>query len=120
MKCPGCPSPGDHCLGESIPRLCELARTRPDYRGYLGRHVARVRADKVELRDALAAVSGCPARGSPLPTSLQAECGCGELTECRDGHGSIPGRVNLRECLSCVIGRAPGSAPADQDASTFA
>jgi hypothetical protein len=50
----------------------------------------------------LALVVACPDRGSTLPHSLQLECGCGELTACRLGKGTFPGRVKLVDCLACV------------------
>jgi hypothetical protein len=50
----------------------------------------------------LALVRECPDRGGVLPVSLQPECGCAELTECRRGRGRRPGRVTLDECLECV------------------
>lgn len=49
----------------------------------------------------LALISSCPDRGSVLPHTLQPECGCAELTECRAGKGSKPGTVTLAECLAC-------------------
>lgn len=53
------------------------------------------------LRD----VARCPDRGGVLPHSLQPECGCSELNECRAGRGSTPGRVTLDDCLLCAAGR---------------
>jgi hypothetical protein len=49
------------------------------------------------------AVNACPFRGPVLPLSLQDDCGClgKELSECRSGRGTIPGRVTLRDCLKC-------------------
>ena len=51
----------------------------------------------------LARVHACPDRGSVLPVSMQDECGCQgkELSECRKRKGKHPGRVTLRDCLSC-------------------
>ena len=56
------------------------------------------------IRAMLARVNVCPHRGSVLPLSLQSQedCRCGEVSECRTGQGTIPGRVTLRECLACV------------------
>ena len=106
-RCDACThSPATPCIGERLPRLCTL----PDYYGYL---VAmpdpgwRPPTDPTELgpepvpnlRDAVLA---CPDRGDVLPVSLQPECGGGgELSECRAGKGTVPGRVTLRDCLNC-------------------
>jgi hypothetical protein len=66
----------------------------------------------VELRDVLASVASCPHRGGVLPVSLQPECGCAELTECRAGKGTIKGVVALGDCLACeVTRRARGGEP---------
>ena len=51
----------------------------------------------------LDAVAACPDRGPVLGVSFQAECGCGELTGCRAGRGSVPGRVTLDDCLICRV-----------------
>jgi hypothetical protein len=111
MKCASCPTSGEPsvCLGESVPRLCVLARTRADYRQQLAR-VAReahttARPCTAELSDVLAAVAACPDRGGILAASLQPECGCSELTECLAGRGAIPGQVSLQDCLSCAVRR---------------
>lgn len=50
------------------------------------------------------AVNACLDRGPVLPLSLQPAGCCGpgpEVSECRAGKGSIPGRVTLRDCLAC-------------------
>ncbi len=106
MKCPTCPVIRADCLGEVVPRLCELARDRGDFRRLL---VARaLEADPpqptpvVASRRALDLVASCPDRGPVLPISLQPECGCAELSGCRAGRGTAPGRVTLRDCLACV------------------
>jgi hypothetical protein len=54
----------------------------------------------IALRDA---VNDCPDRGSILPISQQADCGCQgrELTECRAGKGPVAGRVTLQDCFAC-------------------
>ena len=39
----------------------------------------------------IAAVAACPDRGGSLPVSVQPECGCAELYECRAGQGGDPG-----------------------------
>jgi hypothetical protein len=57
---------------------------------------------RTSLASELAKVAACLRRGPVLPHSLQAECGCAELTECREGRGVHPGRVTLRDCLACV------------------
>ena len=110
MRCETCPVRGAACLGESVPRLCVLARTRGDYRRQLTRLAEEALAGgaeprRLDLREVLAVVSGCPERGPVLPPTLQPECGCSELTECRAGRGEYPGRVTLQDCLSCVAGR---------------
>jgi hypothetical protein len=48
-------------------------------------------------------VMKCPDRGGVLPLSMQDDCGCRnkELSECRVGRGTIPGRVTLSDCLTC-------------------
>ena len=53
------------------------------------------------------AVNACPDRGSVLPHTEQADCGClgVEWTECRAGRGSTSGKVTLRECLACQTAR---------------
>src|SRR4051812_11131451 len=111
MKCMLCPveAPGATCLGESVPRLCVLAETRADYR----RRLAELAYDEalttsnhpLELSDVLGAVSTCIDRGAVLPASLQPECGCAELTECRAGRGSVAGRVTLQDCIACLVKR---------------
>ena len=102
-KCPTCPVTEGACLGQSVPRLCHLAGIREDYRRLL---IERARggepAPASEVPDVLGLVSACPHRGPVLPLRDQPECGCAELSECRDGRGRTPGRVTLRECLACV------------------
>ena len=108
MKCSRCPVSEGHCLGERATRLCELAATRPDYRRLLAeqaREVAATGGRPPSLDALLAAVSACGHRGRTLPHTTQAECGCGELTECRADRGRSPGRVTLRDCLACVSTR---------------
>ena len=111
MKCEGCPvAPGLTCLGESVGRLCHLARTRADYRRHfvrLATEGAALAGRPVDLDEVLAAVTGCPQRGGVLPVSDQAECGCSELTECRAGHGRRAGQVTLQDCRACRLD-APG------------
>ncbi len=118
MKCATCPVGAGACLGESVPRLCFLARTRADYRLQLLRTAvesAPAASDKaIDLSAALGAVSACPHRGPVLPVSLQPECGCSELSKCRAGRGLVPGRVTLPDCLACVLRRPaerPGESP---------
>jgi hypothetical protein len=109
MKCAFCPVviTGETCLGESIPRLCVLARNRNDYR----RELARLARGKLtqrspgthELGELLNIIANCAERGAILPISFQPECGCSELTECLSGKGSTSGLVTLQDCLSCVV-----------------
>jgi hypothetical protein len=116
VKCPHCPVPGGNCLGERAARLCELAATRPDYRRLLvdrAREVAATGEQPPSLDAMLAAVSACRHRGRTLPHSIQAECGCGELTECRSGRGKVTGRVTLRDCLACISAGEPAGTTAD-------
>jgi hypothetical protein len=108
VKCSQCPVRKGYCLGEQAARLCVLAKTRPDYRGLLveqAREAAATSGHPPSLDALLAAVAACRFRGKPLPHSAQAECGCGELIECRAGRGKVPGRVTLRDCLACVSTR---------------
>ena len=116
MKCSHCPVSERYCLGERAARLCELAATRPDYRRHLveqARGVAATGGRPPSLDALLADVSACSHRGQTLPHTAQAECGCGELTECRAGLGRSPGRVTLGDCLACVSARAVAAAPGD-------
>src|SRR4051794_7389173 len=106
MKCALCPVvvAGETCLGESVTRLCEFARTRNDYRRQLARlaHAPAGPPAVHDLSDVLAEVAHCPHRGPVLPATFQPECGCSELTECRAGRGARPGLVALSDCLACV------------------
>jgi hypothetical protein len=52
----------------------------------------------------LAAIRTCPQRGASLPVSLQPECGCAELYECRAGKGKVPGQVTTADCWTCKGG----------------
>lgn len=116
MKCSDCPVPGGNCLGERAGRLCELAATRPDYRRLLvdQARMATATVERPPTLDALlAAVAACRHRGPTLPHSAQAECGCGELTECRAGRGKLAGRVTLRDCLACASTREAVEATSD-------
>lgn len=102
-KCPSCPVSEGNCLGQSVPRLCHLAGIREDFRLLLiERALGGEPAPAPIVPDALGLVSACPHRGPVLPLRHQPECGCAELSECRDGRGGTPGRVTLRECLACV------------------
>jgi hypothetical protein len=73
-----------------------LARLRQEWMEFLA---TVVQARAVQL----ARVQNGPDRGSVLPLSQQDDCGCAgkELSECRKGKGSVPGRVRLRDCLAC-------------------
>jgi hypothetical protein len=109
MKCPTCPvAAGSVCLGESVSRLCELARKRVDYQRQLvrlaGDHRSPSPPASRELNELLERIARCPNRGRILPPSLQAECGCSELSECKAARGRRPGWVSLDECLNCVVG----------------
>ena len=106
MKCETCPAPVGTCLGESVPRLCDLASSREDYR----RHLARLAEGEAgepsgrtfTIEAVLSRVSACPDRGQVLPPGEQPECGCSERTECRAGRGVPSGSVTLPDCLACV------------------
>ena len=113
MRCVSCPVParGAACLGQTIPRLCTLARFRQDYRHQLVR-LARTQGEASphtprDLDAILATVASCSNRGSVLPLDEQPECGCSELTKCREGRGAVAGRVTLQDCITCVIERNP-------------
>ncbi len=85
MRCGSCPFPiATLCLGETQFELC-----------------ATPKPPGPTDRELLPSVASCPDRGSVLPVSVQAECGCAELTKCGAGRGRLPGRVTLRECLAC-------------------
>jgi hypothetical protein len=93
------------CPGRQDPAVCDHLASLTDWRrmtpleqvGLM--RVARPAIDPI-VRDA---VNACPSRGPILPLSLQDDCGCQgkELSECRAGRGTIPGRVTLRDCLKC-------------------
>lgn len=91
------------CVSSGWSRGCELAYVlgRADYRDLIRR---RTLAGPAAQAERLALVLGCSARGPVLPVSLQPECGCAELSECRSGRGKTAGRVTLAECLECVSG----------------
>jgi hypothetical protein len=109
MKCETCPVVLGGCLGESVPRLCLLARTRDDYRKQLVRvalgNNAGPKRVTPDIQVLLEAVSRCPYRGNVLAPGLQPECGCSELSECDAGLGETPGRVTTSDCLACVVER---------------
>lgn len=52
----------------------------------------------------LESIRACPQRGASLPVSLQPECGCAELYECRVGKGKVPGQVTTADCWRCKSG----------------
>jgi hypothetical protein len=108
LTCPraeGLACPSTPCPGRSSPEVCSHLASLSTWRsmstdeqiGRLGR--PRPTIDPA-VRDA---VNACPDRGPVLPISLQDDCGCRgkELSECRAGQGAIPGRVTLRDCLTC-------------------
>jgi hypothetical protein len=109
MKCVTCPVTAGLCLGESVPRLCTLAVVHDDYRRQLVRLASEVEPGRnrptLDLHDVLAEITRCPYRGLVLPASLQPECGCAELTECRAGRGDPPGQVTTSDCVACVLAR---------------
>ena len=106
VKCDRCPVTSGVCLGEQVPRLCVLARTRLDYRNLLverARTLGRTTTPAASnLAERLAAVRSCPHRGEVLPHTLQPDCGCAELSRCRADRGDPPGRATLDDCLLCV------------------
>jgi glycosyltransferase involved in cell wall biosynthesis len=101
---------------------CYKEGTRPDAKAIVQARCSldRFGREWTDLIASLAAperrarVLGCPHRGNVLPVSEQPECGCGELSECRDGHGTIPGRVSVRECLDCT-GHGHGHTQSGED-----
>lgn len=83
-----------------------------DVRGWTKRCEAISRGDSHQIYQAasqsegqkaesLEAVKNCPSRGPTLPHTLQPDCGCAELSECRAGKGTVPGRVTLQNCIEC-------------------
>jgi hypothetical protein len=106
-RCQDCPvAPDRFCFGTVQPRLCvDVANGRP---GRVEQLIQSSECPEGTTNVAtpspalLAAVVNCPDRGSVLPVPLQSECGCGgELSECRAGKGTVPGRVTVRDCLGC-------------------
>jgi len=87
-----------------------LATTRLDYRNELVRLATKVQEEPAaatyNLNAVLASIASCVNRGMVLPVSLQPECGCAELTECRAGRGAGAGGVTLQECIACVVERS--------------
>ncbi len=100
LRCPESPCPGGSNPGicQHLARLAAWRSLTPDEQA---RRLSATRAAvDPAVRDA---VNACPDRGPVLPLSLQDDCGClgKELSECRAGKGAIPGRVTLRDCLTC-------------------
>ena len=94
------------CRGLTEPGVCDHWRRLTAWRAVPATEQAaraetatRTRLDP-RLRDAVLA---CPDRGSVLPISLQDDCGCRgrEVTGCRAGLGTTPGRVTLADCFEC-------------------
>ena len=96
--CPGISNPG---VCSHLAAISAWRRMSPEEQ--IDRLGTPRRAIDPAVRDA---VNACSARGPVLPLSLQDDCGCRgkELSECREGRGVIPGRVTLRDCLSCKGG----------------
>jgi hypothetical protein len=93
------------CPGQSDPSFCQQFARLDDWRKLsTADQIERVEAIRSTIKPAVRdAVNACAFRGSVLPISMQDDCGCrgGELSECRAGRGKVPGRVTLRDCLSC-------------------
>ena len=109
------------CRGMAEPGVCDHWRRLTAWRAVpAAEQAARAEAATrtqldPRLRDAVLA---CPDRGPVLPVSQQADCGCRgrELTECRAGGGSTPGRVTLADCFACrapTLPRGPTGLPDD-------
>lgn len=97
-----CPGTGDAGACDHWRRLNAWRRVTPAEQEIQVSAEGRARLDP-RVRDAVLA---CPDRGGVLPLALQDDCGClgVERTECRAGLGRAPGRVTLRECLTCRAG----------------
>jgi hypothetical protein len=100
LSCPSHPCPGMAASG-----VCSHLKALGDWRKLsteeqVGQFGSPRPAIDPAVRDA---VNACLSRGPVLPISMQDDCGCRgkELSECRQGRGTIPGRVTLRDCLDC-------------------
>lgn len=75
-----------------------MSEYRTDYAGRIAGNIT----DLVQIYRVLDAVRSCPERGAVLPHTLQPECVCAELTECRARLGPGPdGAVRLEDCVRC-------------------
>ena len=111
-SCPrtGRPCPAVPCAGEEDPAACAhwdrlVAWRAVPFVEQAAHALGSFRpALDPRVRDA---VNACPDRGSVLPISRQDDCGCRgrELTECRAGRGTHPGKVTLADCLACKAAR---------------
>ncbi len=105
LTCPVTP-----CPGTSNPGVCSQLAALSAWRKLSAEEqISRLGRPRPAIDPAIRdAVNACPARGPVLPISLQDDCGCQgkELSECRTGQGTIPGRVTLRDCLACQGGGA--------------
>src|SRR5438309_1573540 len=108
MKCSTCPVPFRACLGESVPRVCQLVLTRSDYRRFILEKPPEAPPDAprlLDMQEVFGLIKSCPYRGSVLPISIQPSCGCSELSECGLRKGNTPGRVSLGDCMRCVVSK---------------
>ena len=93
---------GTRCPGRKDKGVCDLLTKLAVWRATaLDDQTKRMGSAVDEIKRLLPLVAACPDRGSVLPVSIQAECGCGELSECRAGKGNYPGRVTLQDCIDC-------------------
>jgi hypothetical protein len=103
LRCPARP-----CPGADDPGVCShnqklaIWRTMSSDEQAARLGIPRATVDPI-VREA---VNACPSRGPVLPISMQDDCGCQgkELSECREGRGTVLGRVTLRDCLACQGG----------------
>jgi hypothetical protein len=108
LNCPrleGLECPADPCPGTTDPGVCNHLDQLRAWRKLSSEEQAdKLGASRSAIDPAVRdAVNACPSRGLVLPISMQDDCGCRgkELSECRAGRGTIPGRVTLRDCLAC-------------------
>ena len=107
-NCPrfaGLACPGRPCPGLADPGVCSHLERLAAWRALPAEaQVERFGVGRPAIDPAVRdAVNACPARGPVLAISLQDDCGCRgqELSSCRQGRGTTPGRVTLRDCLAC-------------------
>lgn len=103
MKCEGCQVASELiCHGETVPRLCELAASRTDYRRLLERRAKEgARPDSRPMIfgevERLKIVGRCQFARIP-------SCSCPNV-ECSEG-GKRPGRkVSIVDCEACLSKR---------------